>query len=66
MRFVSTRGQASAASLGTALFDGLAPDGGLYVPDSIEEWSADEIAAHVPFAAGTRASRPEAVRRGRD
>jgi len=44
MRFVSTRGQASAASLGTALFDGLAPDGGLYVPDSIEEWSADEIA----------------------
>jgi hypothetical protein len=45
MRFVSTRGQASAASLGTALFDGLAPDGGLYVPDSIEAWSADEIAS---------------------
>ena len=33
MRFVSTRGKAPAASLGTALFDGLAPDGGLYVPD---------------------------------
>ncbi len=44
MRFVSTRGQAPAASLGTALFDGLAPDGGLYVPDTIEPWSADEIA----------------------
>jgi threonine synthase len=44
MRFVSTRGKASAASLGTALFDGLAPDGGLYVPDSIEAWSEDEIA----------------------
>ena len=44
MRFVSTRGKASAASLGTALFDGLAPDGGLYVPDVIEPWSADEIA----------------------
>ena len=44
MRFVSTRGQASAASLGTALFDGLAPDGGLYVPDTIEAWSDDEIA----------------------
>jgi threonine synthase len=44
MRFVSTRGKASAASLGTALFDGLAPDGGLYVPDTIEAWSEDEIA----------------------
>ena len=43
MRFVSTRGKASAASLGTALFDGLAPDGGLYVPDVIEPWPADEI-----------------------
>ena len=44
MRFVSTRGKAPAASLGTALFDGLAPDGGLYVPDDIEPWSLDEIA----------------------
>lgn len=43
MRFVSTRGKASAASLGTAIFDGLAPDGGLYVPDVIEPWPADEI-----------------------
>jgi threonine synthase len=43
MRFVSTRGKAPAASLGTALFDGLAPDGGLYVPDTIEAWSEDEI-----------------------
>jgi threonine synthase len=44
MRFVSTRGKAPAASLGTALFDGLAPDGGLYVPDAIEPWSLDEVA----------------------
>jgi threonine synthase len=42
---VSTRGKAAAASLGTALFDGLAPDGGLYVPDPIEPWSAEEIVA---------------------
>jgi len=41
VRFVSTRGKAPAASLGTALFDGLAPDGGLYIPDPIEEWSAE-------------------------
>lgn len=45
MRFVSTRSKAPAASLGTALFDGLAPDGGLYVPDTIEVWSPDEIAS---------------------
>jgi threonine synthase len=44
VRFVSTRGTAPAASLGTALFDGLAPDGGLYVPDPIEPWSPEEIA----------------------
>jgi len=44
VRFVSTRGTAPAASLGTALFDGLAPDGGLYIPDPIEAWSPEEIA----------------------
>jgi len=45
VRFVSTRGSAPAAALGTALFDGLAPDGGLYIPDPIEPWSPEEIAA---------------------
>jgi threonine synthase len=34
-RFVSTRGQAPAASFREALFAGLAPDGGLYVPDAL-------------------------------
>jgi threonine synthase len=43
MRFVSTRGKAPAASLGTALFDGLAPDGGLYVPETVGAWLTDEI-----------------------
>jgi threonine synthase len=42
-QFVSTRKKAPAASLGTALFDGLAPDGGLYVPDPIEPWWDGEI-----------------------
>ena len=45
MRFVTTRGEAPPASLTYALFDGLAPDGSLYVPESIDVWSADEIAA---------------------
>src|SRR5712671_1242001 len=43
MQFVTTRG-GPAVSFTTALFAGLAPDGGLYVPESIEPWTADEIA----------------------
>src|SRR5687768_9230443 len=34
MKFVSTRGQSPAASLSTAISQGLAPDGGLYVPEA--------------------------------
>ncbi|MEE2778542.1 MAG: threonine synthase [Acidobacteriota bacterium] len=33
MRFASTRGGSVSASLGEALLDGLAPDGGLFVPE---------------------------------
>jgi threonine synthase len=43
LRFVSTRHQAPPVSFTTALFDGLAPDAGLYVPETIEPWRADEI-----------------------
>ncbi len=35
MTYTSTRGHAPAVPLRTALLDGLAPDGGLYVPDAI-------------------------------
>jgi threonine synthase len=35
MHFVSTRGQAPAVGFRDALFAGLAPDGGLYVPESL-------------------------------
>jgi threonine synthase len=35
MHFVSTRGQAPAVGFREALFAGLAPDGGLYVPESL-------------------------------
>src|ERR1700693_3252333 len=44
MRFLSTRGHGPAVSFKTALFEGLAPDGGLYVPERIESWTAQEIA----------------------
>jgi threonine synthase len=42
MRFVTTRG-GPAASFKTALMEGLAPDGGLYVPETIEPWTPDEL-----------------------
>ena len=35
MKFASTRGRAPAVGLGSALLAGLAPDGGLYVPESL-------------------------------
>jgi len=44
MQFVSTRGGSPSVSFTTALFAGLAPDGGLYVPASIEPWTPDELA----------------------
>jgi threonine synthase len=60
MRFVATRG-GEPASFTTALFEGLAPDGGLYVPETIEPWSADEL-ARLPRRTlteiGLRALRP--------
>lgn len=44
MRFVTTRKTASAVLLKTALIEGLAPDGGLYVPETIERIPAHDIA----------------------
>jgi threonine synthase len=43
MRFLTTR-QGPAVSFTTALFQGLAPDGGLYVPETIEPWPDAELA----------------------
>jgi threonine synthase len=45
MRFVTTQGGAPATSLEWALFDGLAPDGSLYMPEAIDRWTPEEIAA---------------------
>jgi len=42
MKFISTRGISPAVSFGTALTQGLAPDGGLYVP---ETWPSLPLAA---------------------
>src|SRR3954470_12611262 len=45
MQFVTTRGGSPAVSFTNVLFAGLAPDGGLYVPETIERWPADELAS---------------------
>jgi len=45
MKFISTNGQAPAADLSTALLAGLAPDGGLYLPERIEGRAAGEFDA---------------------
>ena len=45
MMFISTRGQAAPASFSDVLLAGLAPDGGLYLPQSWPQFSADDIAA---------------------
>jgi threonine synthase len=52
MQFVSTRGQAPALGFSDAVLAGLAADGGLYVPASWPQLSAEEIAgfAGKPYA----------------
>jgi threonine synthase len=45
MQFVTTRGGAPSVSFTTALFAGIAPDGGLYVPETIEPWTPGELAS---------------------
>lgn len=42
MKFISTRGQSPAVTFGAALAQGLAPDGGLYMP---EAWPSIPLAA---------------------
>jgi len=45
MRYVSTRGEAPAVGFVDAVLSGLAPDGGLYVPETWPSFTEDEIAA---------------------
>ena len=45
MRYVSTRGRVQAASFEEVLFAGLAPDGGLYVPESWPALDRERLAA---------------------
>jgi threonine synthase len=42
VRFLTTR-QGPPVPFTTALYEGLAPDGGLYVPETIEPWTASDL-----------------------
>jgi len=52
MRYVSTRGKAAAVGFEGALLAGLAPDGGLYVPETWPRLAGDDLAAlaGLPYA----------------
>ena len=43
MRYISTRGQTAPQGFADILLAGLAPDGGLFLPESWPQISADEI-----------------------
>ncbi len=45
MKYISTRGEAPSLSFEEVVLTGLASDGGLYVPESIPQFSRDEIAS---------------------
>ncbi|BCB06587.1 threonine synthase [Vreelandella venusta] len=45
MRYISTRGQAPALSFEEVVLTGMASDGGLYVPETLPEFSQQELAS---------------------
>jgi len=49
MRFVSTRGQTPALGFSDAVATGLAPDGGLYLPESLPRFTAADLARFAPL-----------------
>lgn len=43
MKYISTRGKSAPCSAAAAIIRGLAPDGGLYVPESVPFFTEDEV-----------------------
>ncbi|HEY6892940.1 MAG TPA: threonine synthase [Rhodanobacteraceae bacterium] len=50
MRYLSTRGRALPETIGPALASGLAPDGGLFVPEALPLFRADAFGGREPLA----------------
>ena len=57
MRYISTRGRALALDFREVTLAGLAPDGGLYMPENWPRWTADEIAALADLSYAETAAR---------
>ncbi|MET0262124.1 MAG: threonine synthase [Rariglobus sp.] len=49
MKFVSTRGQTPALGFSDAVATGLAPDGGLYLPETLPQFTAADLARFEPL-----------------
>jgi len=45
MKYISTRGKSPAASFEDVVLTGLAPDGGLYIPERVPQITAEQLAA---------------------
>jgi threonine synthase len=50
MKFISTRGQAPALGFSDAVATGLAPDGGLYLPETLPRFTAADLARFEPIS----------------
>jgi threonine synthase len=50
MKFISTRGQAPALGFSDAVATGLAPDGGLYLPEMLPRFTAADLARFEPLS----------------
>ncbi len=48
MKYLSTRGQTPPLGFSDAVATGLAPDGGLYLPETLPQFTATELAAFAP------------------
>ena len=48
MKFVSTRGQAASHTFSEAVAAGLAPDGGLFVPETLPDILYPRLNSHNP------------------
>lgn len=50
MRYISTRGQSPALGFSDAVATGLAPDGGLYLPESLPTFTAADLVRFAPLS----------------
>jgi threonine synthase len=64
VKYISTRGAAPALNFEEVLLTGLAPDGGLYVPETLPTYSKEQIASWSGFSYTDLGSAAGATRQG--